>query len=506
MQKRFVSWIAVSSLPQAKKISLEDQLETNKEHIARWDGVLVAALEVPGKSRSIVTWEEACGRIEAYAQLKELLAQRAFDVLIYRDNSRLGRTTSLVVTIAELCHRAGVVMYPTESPPQDLSKPTRNLASRMTDVFQSVIAQDEVDKFTRRNEMGMKARVMRGDFPGAIPYGWKARYELKEGKPVTVIEIDDIAASAVRIIVDLYLHKGLGMRPISNYLRAHGYTAPRGGRWFLNTVSQLLNIIMRYAGYVELNSKEDSKRPYVRAKSKWPAIISEEDALAVIKERKYRASRKRAVESVHRFSGVVWCGRCNKRMAATTATKASKRNPDVLFRREKFRCSDIDTISRHDKSEISSRYLMDAVRGAFLALRDKAVQARILGQSEQKASDIQAGIRRVQEQLDKQKQALQRADDAYIDGKMDLERYNQQVDRLKEQWVSLQAALAEYESALQEEMFSNRRQERLQEIVTDGIAYLETDDKAAANAWLRRHIKIWVRNDIPEKRIRIEFL
>jgi len=38
MSKRFVSWTAVSSLPQAKKISLEDQRNTNHRHIERHDG------------------------------------------------------------------------------------------------------------------------------------------------------------------------------------------------------------------------------------------------------------------------------------------------------------------------------------------------------------------------------------------------------------------------------------------------------------------------------------
>lgn len=87
---RFASWAAVSSLPQAKKISLDDQLATNREHIERHGGQLVAELLVPGESRSIVLFEDACRRIEAYARLKEMIDAKAFDVLIYLDRSRLG--------------------------------------------------------------------------------------------------------------------------------------------------------------------------------------------------------------------------------------------------------------------------------------------------------------------------------------------------------------------------------------------------------------------------------
>src|SRR5687767_3771949 len=53
MQPRFVSWAAVSSLPQAKKISVDDQLETNKEHVDQWGGLLVEEIAIRGKTRSI---------------------------------------------------------------------------------------------------------------------------------------------------------------------------------------------------------------------------------------------------------------------------------------------------------------------------------------------------------------------------------------------------------------------------------------------------------------------
>jgi hypothetical protein len=75
--KKFVSWAAVSSLPQAKKISLEDQLRTNKEHIERHGGALLAELVVPGESRNIVILEEACRRIEAYQKLYDMIEAKA---------------------------------------------------------------------------------------------------------------------------------------------------------------------------------------------------------------------------------------------------------------------------------------------------------------------------------------------------------------------------------------------------------------------------------------------
>jgi hypothetical protein len=68
---RWVSWAAVSSQPQAAadKVSIPEQLRLNAEHVAKHGGAVVAELVIPGESRDIDTWEEACARIDAYAAL-----------------------------------------------------------------------------------------------------------------------------------------------------------------------------------------------------------------------------------------------------------------------------------------------------------------------------------------------------------------------------------------------------------------------------------------------------
>ena len=76
---------------------------------------------MPGESRNIVLFEDACRRIDAYARLRKLIETRAFDVLIYLDRSRLGRKASLSMAVVELCHEAGIVTYETENPPASLA-------------------------------------------------------------------------------------------------------------------------------------------------------------------------------------------------------------------------------------------------------------------------------------------------------------------------------------------------------------------------------------------------
>ena len=90
--KRFVSWVAVSSRPQLDGGSPTDQRERNLTHLAKWDGCLVADLEVPGQSRSYIEYEEAKRQIEAYRELDALIKANAFDVLICYNVGRLGRS------------------------------------------------------------------------------------------------------------------------------------------------------------------------------------------------------------------------------------------------------------------------------------------------------------------------------------------------------------------------------------------------------------------------------
>lgn len=86
--KRVAIWAAVSSLPQAKKVSLDDQLASGRSHAALHNASVVAELVVPGESRDIVLFEEACRRIGAYETLKGLIDNRTIDVLIYLDDKQ----------------------------------------------------------------------------------------------------------------------------------------------------------------------------------------------------------------------------------------------------------------------------------------------------------------------------------------------------------------------------------------------------------------------------------
>lgn len=505
MQKRFVSWTAVSSLPQAKKISLADQAKTNQEHIERWNGILVETLTVPGESRSVSTWEDACRKMDAYARLRDLIERRAFDVLIYLDRSRLGRIASLSMTVAQLCQDAGIILYPTESPPSSLEPQGRNFANKVVGALESVLAQEEVTKIQARHEMGMAARVRNGDFPATIPYGWKVRYEVDEGKPVRIIEVDEDAKQVIEKIIELYLYHGYSLRDIGEHLHANGYPPPRSGKWKQSPVQVLMRSMWRYAGYVELN-RRSPKRPYIRAKSKWPALISEEDARAVIAEQQRRAVSKRSANRQVRFSHLVWCKQCGRRMRGRNTHHRLRTDPGRKIWTAMFSCVNNDSRANHPLNHVSLNFITEALRAAIEYVKDEKNRTAILKENPDKTGTARGNVKKAKDRLAKLDESLQRADDAYVIGRMTMERYQRQVDGLQEQRDKVLAELARHEAELEAQLFDSQLAERLDEISTVGLAMLESDDLPTANAWFLNHFRVWVQNDVPEERLVVEYI
>lgn len=506
MPKRFVSWAAVSSLPQAKKISVDDQLQTNREHIEKWGGVLYTELPIRGKSRSITTWEEACGTIPEYAQLRDMIERRAFDVLIYLDRSRLGRKSSLIETMVELCHEAGIITYATESPPATLEPQSGNFANKVVGAIESIMAQEEVTKMTRRHAMGMAARVRNGDFPGRIPYGWKVHYEVADDKPLRTVKVDEDAKEVLLSIFDLYTENGLSCEAIAEYLSVSGIPSTNGKPWAASVVHAIINLAPRYAGMLQLNRKS-KQRAYIESRSKWPAIIDDEMASRIAAERKRRASAKRAVHTVHLFSQIVWCEKCERKMHGRWNWRVSRTDTSKRIRFEDYCCALMHNAG-HAQWHIVGTYVMDAVRRAIEYVQDEANRQAIVDRYIDKTPTIKAKISKAQARLSKHQEAEERLDHAYIIvGKMSPERYEMQVKTLEAQRRTMEAEIEQLRTEMYAEQFDRQRPDRLREFASQGLTMLDCPDIQTANTWFRRHIKIWLLHDDPDgEKLFVEYL
>ena len=99
--------------------------------------------------------------------------------------------------------------------------------------------------------------------------------------------------------------------------------------------------------------------------------------------------------------------------------------------------------------------------------------------------------------IERHSAALRRADDAYVAGIMDAERYRAQVDRLTGAIAAERSAIEQTRAAIAADKQRGSRAERLAELAASGPAMLTTPDTAAANAWLRRLVRVWVRDNSP---------
>ena len=487
---RWVIWSAVSSLPQAKEISLSDQRAQARQHVARHGGIVVEELEVPGKSRSIVLFEDACERIPAYARLRDLLHTRAFDVLIFLDRSRLGRTAALVMTVTALCEAAGVTCYEMDAPPASLSaRPT--YADDLVGAIRAVGAQQEVRKLRDRHRMGMVGRVKKGLMPGRIPYGYRKTFDPGSGRPR--VETDPERAEVVRRIIAMYL-SGRGTEHIADMLNADGIPTANDRAWSWETVRNVITRAWVYAGYVDWRPRDGS--PALREPGQHPAIISEDEAARVDDELEYRQVR-RQITRASLLSGVCVCEVCGVRMHVRTARDPRLKSGRYLA----VACRNRRPGTPEHKRRVTSiHYIMPALRSvlervtattpdelmAMLAENDAAVQGEGFTQA-------QAAVEQADADLAILEDMMFAADRAMLEGRMDAERHTAQTRVLAADIAAAKNRLAHVRQQLARMAHHHNRRRRLEEVRNDGLAILDNPDVTVANAWLRQHVRIYIR-------------
>lgn len=301
---RCVSWEAVSSKRQAggDKVSLERQREVNCQAIEKIGGVHAVSLVVPGQSRSIILFEDACRKVQAYRQLRELVDTRAIDVLVCYTHSRLGREISLCESVIAYCLAGGVAIYDCCAPPSSLDPNEQrvNAGDRLRSVIRSWESLTEVQRLTKNGRDGVEKRVKNGKIaPGRVPKFYMVRYKENGEKYMIVNEVE---ANKVKEVYRLYL-SGMGEVSI-------GERMGQSQSW----VRYVLNQVNILAGFVEINRRGDRK--YIRAKGNHPAIISEETASMITAEFKKRKSTRRPSRRMqYIYSGLGICAQCNCGMA-----------------------------------------------------------------------------------------------------------------------------------------------------------------------------------------------
>jgi len=201
---RVAIWCAVSSQPQADRVSLSEQERQGREFAQAIGGEVV---------------------MPAYRELRQGVEAGAFDVLWTVDVDRLGRDPALSQQVISLVEKYDAEVY-LASAPHTLG--TKTVAHRYITAIQGVRASEEQAERVRRQDMGMRGRVRRGLISGIPPLGYDPIRNPTTGR-VTGYTLND-QAEVVRAITALFL-AGHSYAEISRRLNAGPYRPPRARRW-----------------------------------------------------------------------------------------------------------------------------------------------------------------------------------------------------------------------------------------------------------------------------------
>lgn len=263
---RIAIWRAVSTDEQAKesKDSLDHQHRLNLEHVARWGGIVVADLLVDGESRNIILWQDACDKLQAFADLDKLIKRKLDErpnILMCYDLTRLARTAALATTVCALLEQAGIRLYETTAPPYSLDGPITTPDSRLVMLFKSHQSEQEVRKFAERAGFGRQAQVRKGKHANTPPLGLKRTFALVEDKLETITVVDDEWRPLVELFYQLYLEHGRTQFQIVKEFNARGYLTPEGLPWDRESIRVFLRNRWAYAGYTTWGHRSKSPVP-----------------------------------------------------------------------------------------------------------------------------------------------------------------------------------------------------------------------------------------------------
>lgn len=490
-KKRIVSWIAVSSEEQAKRASPAQQRADNAKFVNETlpltygvSGEIIAELEL-ADSRSIIELSEAAATYpDSYGILYNLLRQkeRAFDLLVCRSADRLGRTRTLISTIEELCAARGIVIVcVAEGLPASLD-PTRHEGDGYRLASRGAASAEEVLRMRNRRDRGMRDTRLRDKklFPGIPPFGYAYKDKARDA-----IIIDQAAAATVRrLLIDLYLVRGLGTQAIAGVLNAEGLTAPKGGTWTFGSVGVVLERAKRYAGWIEFNAHAQPGKEHVQVRGNYGQIISDEELAAIETEKAARF--KTPIRRRGALSGVVICRSCGRAMTYHNYTHANG-EPVQTLRCVRPYCT--------ERVEIRSSMVVEALARFFVLIADISDPAAFIEAQLEDPAHLQALIGRLTAQLVQHDAARKRTLRAYAElGAMSDEEFVDALRGIERRAGATQRELDEATTRLAQRSEAGARVARFADMQRVGAGILAdlANDPVGVNVWLRRHLCVWV--------------
>ncbi len=228
---------AVSSAPQAERVSIPQQLEMGRKQCEARDWDVSYEIVINGHSRNYLWLHEIIKDCAGYAELVSLIEEERVDLVVARDYDRLWRTDALRAQVTALCKQHKVQIFSINQPvepvaPQHLAE-GRTTAQAMEVLF-GLAAEQENAARKRRHHDGMVGRVKRGAPPSTAPYGYR---KSEDGERL------EIVPEEARWVREIFRMRGerTSFSAIAAKLNADHIPAPSGKRWYGKTVWIIVN-------------------------------------------------------------------------------------------------------------------------------------------------------------------------------------------------------------------------------------------------------------------------
>jgi DNA invertase Pin-like site-specific DNA recombinase len=176
----------------------------------------------------------ATGNRPDYNRMITAAKERAFEIVVVNDLSRLARSTDLDPIIRRLRHRQVRVIGVQDH--FDSDAPTAGMQASMS----GMVSQHTIEMISKRTHSAQEEIVTKkGASAGGLAYGYKVIHDLhpsavdKSGRPLIVakrLEIEPKEAEVVKRVFNMYADEGLSTLAIAAHLNAEGVPSP-GSRW-----------------------------------------------------------------------------------------------------------------------------------------------------------------------------------------------------------------------------------------------------------------------------------
>jgi site-specific DNA recombinase len=267
--------------------------------------------------------EFAPKRRPGFAAIREAAVDGQFDVIVTRDDSRLGGDMLRVATFAQEMTDADVriVFYSTGE-----EMLLENETSRLLAVMRGYASESERRKIASRTREGAERKARRGLVAGGVVYGYENMLAPDGSGKIRII--DEKQAMIVREIFERYA-KGEGLRKICKSLAERGVRSPRAGKrgigaWVPSAVHAMLRRPL-YIGRMEWGHVHKTYKSGTRVRTnqhRHELIVVDAPHLRIISDELWNAVQARVQlqkapenkggrPAFYLLSGVLRCGECN---------------------------------------------------------------------------------------------------------------------------------------------------------------------------------------------------